>query len=110
MKSSSTEDNKENTNAAVRPVTKPFELTVTPVEPVGASAVPAAAVAVPSKQRANSLEKIVCAFSEKVKIGPKRHSSGDKPMKRTTGTLIYRYTTNSYNYSMEQFYNFSFFY
>lgn len=44
---------------------------------------------IPPKQRANSLEKIVCAF-EKAIIGPKRHSSGDKPLKRSSGTLIHR--------------------
>ena len=44
---------------------------------------------IPAKQRANSLEKIVCAF-EKAIIGPKRHSSGDKPMKRSSATLIHR--------------------
>lgn len=48
---------------------------------------------IPTKQRANSLEKIVGAF-EKAIIGPKRHSSGDKPMKRSSGTLIHR--SNSY--------------
>ena len=55
------------------------------------SSVPAAA-----KQRANSLEKIVCAFNEKIKIGPKRHSSGDKPLKRPSGggTLIFRFSSN----------------
>ena len=46
--------------------------------------------AIPNKQRANSLEKIVCAL-EKAIIGPKRHSSGDKPIKRSSGTLIHRY-------------------
>lgn len=45
---------------------------------------------IPAKQRANSLEKIVFAF-EKAVIGPKRHSSGDKPLKRSTGTLIHRF-------------------
>ncbi|KAI9558787.1 putative insulin receptor substrate [Daphnia sinensis] len=48
---------------------------------------------IPAKQRANSLEKIVGAL-EKAIIGPKRHSSGDKPMKRSSGTLIHR--SNSY--------------
>lgn len=41
---------------------------------------------IPSKQRANSLEKIVCAL-EKAIIGPKRHSSGDKP-KRSGSTAV----------------------
>lgn len=56
---------------------------------VAASAVSATSTTTPAKQRANSLEKIVCAF-EKVKIGPKRHSSGDKPPKRSGSTLIFR--------------------
>ncbi len=55
--------------------------------------------AIPAKQRANSLEKIVCAL-EKAIIGPKRHSSGDKPMKRSSGTLIHRYIYIYINFSV----------
>jgi len=98
MKGSSSEANKVYTNATVRPVTKSFELTVTLMEPVGASTastVSAATVAAPYKQRANrpgkvgevSLEKNVCA---KVKIGSKRHSSEDKPMKGKSVNLFCR--------------------
>ena len=46
--------------------------------------------AIPNKQRANSLEKIVCAL-EKAIIGPKRPSSGNQPIKRSSKTLSHRY-------------------
>lgn len=84
-------DDKENM-VMVQPIVAETEVAVTSTSNGSASAVtPTNVMPIPAaKQRANSLEKIVCAF-EKVIIGPKRHSSGDKPMKRSSGTLIHRY-------------------
>ena len=86
---------KENSPAADATVTKKDVMlparnwsSVASVAAAGTTPVtPAALVVAPTKQRANSLEIIVGAL-EKVK--PKRHSSGDKPAKRSGPTLIYR--------------------
>ena len=77
----------KKSSTATLPAANPV-LSATPT-PATTAPVVAVVTAAPTKQRANSLEKIVGAL-EKVKIGPKRHSSGDKPLKRPSGTLIYR--------------------
>lgn len=79
-------ENKEN-DAVVPPIEAKF---------IELSAVPAVSTPtpVPAKQRANSLEKIVAAILD-VKPGPKRHSSGDKPHKRSSGVSIFRYEVSA---------------
>ena len=85
-------------NSVVKPL--PVDPTTSIMAPITSVPVPvpvafassASGVPAAPKQRANSLEKIVCAINEKIKIVPKRHSSGDKPLKRpnASGTLIFR--------------------
>ena len=89
-------ENKENDRAIIPPINE-ASAAVSAVESVAVippdlrtnEPTPPSSVPPVNKQRANSLEKIVGAF-EKIKIGPKRHSSGDKPLKRSSANLIIR--------------------
>lgn len=90
-------DDKENTlvntcllSSNVVETEVPVTSSTTTTNGSASATTPTNVVSIPAKQRANSLEKIVCAF-EKVIIGPKRHSSGDKPIKRSSATLIHRF-------------------
>lgn len=87
-----TNEDKENSVVSQPPIFLVDTETLVSSSGNGTSSAATPTNSIPSKQRANSLEKIVCAL-EKAIIGPKRHSSGDKP-NRSGGTLIHR--SNSY--------------